>query len=532
MTDYVIIGAGTAGCILASRLSEDPSVNVTLLEAGGPDKSIFYRMPAGLLAIMKSGMGNWGYETVPQPGIDGKPMYFPRGKVLGGSGSINGQVFVRGNHRDYDDWAQSGARGWSFDDVLPYFRKMEAFPGGSSDYRGADGPVKLSIAAPVAEMTPMSQAWIQAASAAGYLVNEDYNGAEQEGFARCQVNYFDGIRQSTATTYLKPVLSRPNLRVITHAQATRIDIAQGRAVAIEYSHHSARKRLEVNGEIILSGGAVNSPQLLQLSGVGPGSLLKDNGIHVVHDAAGVGENLQDHAAVALKQKMTKPYSALAYTRPVKAAMGLIQYALFGTGPTTSNGLELLAFVKSRPELEIPDIQYHFVNLLYEDHGRRIIPHEGFMASANVARPSSRGYVRIASPDPLAAPSIDPNYFGDPDDMRIIRESIRISRRLIADPAFDDFRGEEYGPGAGRESDDELDAYIRSVAYSIYHPVGTCRMGTGPTAVVDERLRVRGIEGLRVVDASIMPTITTGNTNAPAMMIAEKGAAMIREDRRR
>jgi choline dehydrogenase len=528
MTDYVIVGAGSAGCILANRLSADPSVNVTLLEAGGADSSIFYRMPAGLLAIMKSGMGNWGYETVPQYGIDGKPMYFPRGKVLGGSGSINGQVFVRGNKRDFDNWAQSGARGWSFDEVLPYFKKMETHPDGASEYHGGDGPIRLTVAPPAEQMTPISQAWLRAASDAGYAINQDYNGAIQDGFAPCQVNYYNGVRQSTSSTYLRDAMTRPNLSVVTKAQATRVLIQAGRAVGIEYVQGGTLRRVNVEREVILCGGAVNSPQLLQLSGVGPGELLQRYGISVVQDLPGVGENLQDHAAVALKQKITKPYSALAYTRPVKAILGLAQYAMFGTGPTTSNGLELLAFITSRPELEVPDIQYHFVNMMYEDHGRRIIPHEGFMASANVARPGSRGHVRIASADPLAAPLIDPNYFSDPDDMRIMRESIRISRKLIADKAFDDFRGEEYGPGAGRDSDVELDDYIRSVAYSVYHPVGTCRMGGGSMSVVDEKLRVNGIDRLRVVDASVMPTITTGNTNAATMMIAEKAADLILE----
>lgn len=526
MTDYVIIGAGSAGCILATRLSADPAINVVLLEAGGPDKSMFYRMPAGLLAIMKSGMGNWGYETAPQPGIDGQPMYFPRGKVLGGSGSINGQVFVRGNRRDFDDWAQSGAAGWSYDDVLPYFRKMESHPDGPSEYHGGDGPLKLTVAPSAEQMTLISQAWLKAAADEGYAINPDYNGASQDGFAPCQVNYRDGVRQSTASTYLRPVMDRPNLEVIINAHVTRIVIEGGRAVAVEYLYRGKCKRIDVDGEVVLSGGAVNSPQLLQLSGIGPAALLRRNGIAVVQDLPGVGENLQDHAAVALKQKITRPYSALAYTRPMKAMLGLAEYALRGTGPTTSNGLELLAFIKSRPELETPDIQYHFVNLMYEDHGRRILPYEGIMASANVTRPGSRGYVRIASADPLAAPIIDPNYFSDPEDMRIMRDSIRISRKLIANKAFDDFRGEEYGPGAGHDSDAELDSYIRSVAYSVYHPVGTCRMGTGSMAVVDETLKVWGIDGLRVIDASVMPTITTGNTNAAAMMIAEKGAAMI------
>jgi choline dehydrogenase len=525
MADYVIVGAGSAGCILANRLSADPTVHVTLIEAGGADNSIFYRMPAGLLALMKSGMGNWNYETVPQHGIDGQPMYFPRGKVLGGSGSINGQVYVRGNRRDFDDWAQSGAVGWSYSDVLPFFKKLETHPFGPSEYHGDEGPLKLCVVRRE-EMTPISQAWLAAAEEAGYSYNPDYNGPEQEGFSPCQANYYEGVRQSSASTYLRSAMDRPNLNILTKSHATRVIIEAGRAVAVELTRNGRPQRIYADREVLLAGGAVNSPQLLQLSGIGPADLLIGHGISVLQDLPGVGENLQDHAAVALKQKITKPYSALAYVRPMRAMLGLAQYAMFGTGPTTTNGLELLAFIKSRPELELPDIQYHFVNMMYEDHGRRIIPHEGIMASANVARPASRGYVRIASSDPLKAPQIDPNYFGDPDDMRIMRDSIRISRELIATKAFDDFRGEEYGPGPGRDSDAELDAYIRSVAYSVYHPVGTCRMGTGSMAVVDETLTVRGVDRLRVVDASVMPTITTGNTNAATMMIAEKAADLI------
>ncbi len=526
MADYVIVGAGSAGCILANRLSADPSAKVVLLEAGGSNRNMLYRMPAGMLGIMKTGMGNWNYECVPQAGLNGRTMYFPRGKVIGGSGSINGQVYVRGNRGDFDGWAQSGATGWSYDDVLPFFRRLERHPDGSSEYRGGNGLIPLTVASPPEAMTPMSKAWLKAASNAGYPINPDYNGATQDGFGRAEANYFGGTRQSTATTYLEPALSRPNLSVISGAQATKLIIKGGRAIGVEYLRRGKLERIDVDSEVILAGGAVNSPQLLQLSGIGPGALLRKHGISVLHDLPGVGENLQDHAAVALKQKITKPYSALAYTRPLKATLGLAQYALFRNGPTLSNGIELLAFLRSREGLEYPDIQYHFVNLMYEDHGRKIIQYEGLMSSANVSRPASRGTIHIASSDPLVAPLIDPNYFSDPEDMRVMRASIRISRELLQDPAFDEFRGEEYAPGAHLRTDGELDEYIRSTAASVYHPVGTCRIGKDPLAVVDSDLRVHGIGGLRVVDASVMPTIVSGNTNAPTMMIAEKASAMI------
>lgn len=526
MTDYIIVGAGSAGCILANRLSADPSTNVTLLEAGGSDRHIFYRMPAGFLGLMKTGMGSWGYECVPQVGLNGRTMYFPRGKVFGGSSSINGQVIVRGNAGDFDGWAQAGATGWSYEDCLPYFRKFERHPGGDTDLRGGAGPIGITVAPPVEQMTPMGQAWFKAAEQAGYPINPDLNGANQEGFGRADANFAGTRRQSTSATYLAEAVGRPNLRVISNAHATRVLFRNGRAHGVEYASGNRRQTVETDGEVILAGGAVNSPQLLQLSGVGPAALLRKHGVTIVQDLPGVGENLQDHICQMVKQEMTKPYSALAYTQPLKAAISLAQYALFKSGPVLSNGLEVLAFVKTRPGLEYPDIQYHFLNLLYEDHGRKIIQREGFMASANVSRPQSRGNVVIASDDPLKAPLIDPRYFTAPEDIQTARASLRIARELIAQPAFDEFRGPEYAPGADVTSDADLDEYIRNTANSIYHPVGTCRIGRDPMAVVDPHLRVHGVKNLRVVDASVMPTIVSGNTNAAVMMIAEKAADLI------
>jgi choline dehydrogenase len=526
VTDYIIVGAGSAGCILANRLSADPTAHVTLLEAGPPANGVLYRIPAGFFGLMKAGIGNWHYECVPQAGLNGRTMYFPRGKVLGGSSSINGQVLLRGNQGDYDGWAQSGATGWSFEQCLPYFRKLERHPDGDTHYHGGSGLIGVTVPPPVNELSPVAQAWFKAVEQAGYPYSEDLNGVSQEGIGRPDANFADGVRQSTASTYLAEALSRPNLTVITGAQATRVIVKGRRATGIEYARKGRRHTLETSGEVILAGGTVNSPQLLQLSGIGAPGLLQKHGIPVVHELPGVGENLQDHACVVIKQEMTQPLSALPYTQPVRATMALIQYALFKTGPTLSNGLEAMAFFKTRPELEYPDVQYHLLNLLYEDHGRKVIQRHGFMASANISRPHSRGSVRIASGDPLAAPLIDPNYFAEEEDMRTARAALRLARELIAMPAFDAFRGSEYAPGAAVQSDAELDQFIRNSALSIYHPVGTCRMGTDPMAVVDPELRVHGIDHLRVVDASVMPTIVSANTNAAAMMIGERAADFI------
>jgi choline dehydrogenase len=526
MTDYVIVGAGSAGCILAHRLSANASNKVTLLEAGGSDDRVLYRMPAGFFGLMKSGMGTWKYECVPQAGLNGRTMYFPRGKVLGGSSTINGQVFVRGNAGDFDDWEKSGARGWSFKDCLPYFRKLERFSGSDGQNRGKDGLIGVTPAPPVDSMTPISKAWVKAANQAGYPFNADLNGVTQEGIGRADANTADGLRQSTAATYLAAARSRPNLTVISNAQATKIVMRGTRAVGVEYLRKGQRQIVETGGEVILAAGVINSPQLLQLSGIGPAALLKKHDVALARELPGVGENLIDHCCVMVKQELSQPISALAYTRPLRAAYYLAQYAFFKSGPTLSNGLELLAFFKTRPELEFPDVQYHFLNLMYENHGRTVIQREGFMASANVSRPRSRGSVRIASKDPLQAPLIDPNYLADPEDMRSAREALRLARKLIAQSAFDELRSAEYAPGANVQSDAALDTYIRDTAMSIYHPVGTCRMGTDPMAVVDNRLRVHGIEGLRVVDASVMPSIVSGNTNAAVMMIAERAADLI------
>ena len=525
MTDFVIVGAGSAGCVLANRLSEDPSVHVTLLEAGGRDSSFLYRMPAGFFALMKTGMGNWNYESVPQPGLGGRKMYFPRGKVLGGSSSINGLVVSRGNVADYDHWAQMGNTGWSYQDCLPYFKRIESYPAGNPEYRGHAGPIAVTLT-PLESMNPMSRAWIEGGMAAGHTFNKDMNEGNPLGVAQMQSNYADGERHSASARYLKPVMHRPNLTVITGALVKRVIFEGKRATGIEYLKGGRTETIRVEREVILAGGVINSPQILQLSGIGDPEDLRPHGIPVMLELPGVGRNMSDHIAIAVKQRSTKPYSLLKTLKPLAMVRALAQYLLFNSGPTAVGGLEAWAHLKSRPELEYPDLQIYTVPLMYNDHGRDVIQEEGYQSVMNGSKPKSVGTVKIRSADPTVAPDIDPNYFDDPDDLRVLRDGIRITREIFATKPYDDFRGTEYAPGANLTSDDDLNTYIRANANTLYHPVGTCKMGSDAMAVVDASLRVRGIEALRVVDASIMPDITSGNTNFPAMMIAEKAADMI------
>lgn len=527
MPDYVIIGGGTAGCVLANRLSADPAVTVTLIEAGPESNNVFYRMPAGFFRLMQSGAGNWNYETTPQPGLGGRTMYVPRGKVLGGSSSINGLVHIRGNPGDFDRWAQLGNPGWSHTDCLPWFRRTESHENGASEFHGGSGPVRVSAGPALKAMSPVAKALVEAAIEAGHPYNPDQNGATQDGFGPASGTFGEGLRQSAYHCYLRPVAARPNLTIVTRAQVTRIIVEGSRATAVELRRGRSVRRLNADREVILSAGAIHSPQILQLSGIGDPALLRSHGIEVTHALPAVGENLKDHLAVTVQETITQPWSALAYVQPLAAAKALLQYALFKTGPTLTNGLEAMGFVKSRPDLAFPDIQYHLPLLMYADHGRQIVQREGFMFHATACHPESRGSVRIRSANIADAPAIDPNYLSTEEDMRVLREGIRIARDVIGQSALAGLRGEELAPGKACRSDTELDEYIRRTAVSVYHHVGTCRMGTGEDSVVDPMLRVHGIDGLRVVDASIMPDIITGNTNAATLMIAEKASAMIR-----
>jgi choline dehydrogenase len=526
MADFVIIGAGSAGCVLANRLSADPANNVVLLEAGGKDSSFLYRMPAGMLGLMQTGMGNWNYESVPQPSLNNRTVYFPRGKVLGGSSSINGLVVSRGNAGDYDHWAQLGNTGWSYQDVLPFFKKIENFPGGNPEFRGTGGPIDVTRVPPPEQMTPIARAWVEGAMQAGYPFNADVNESNPYGVAQMQANYKDGIRRSAAYSYLRPALGRPNLTVITGALVQRVVLAGKRAVGVDYIRKGKVEHVSAGREVILCGGAINSPQVLQLSGIGAAEDLRPYGIDVLHELPGVGENLCDHIAVSVKTRLTKPISMLNELRPLATVKSIVQYLLTHKGPTSTSGLEAWAHLNSRPGLEYPDLQLYCVLLMYNDHGRDIIKEHGFMTTLNACRPQSVGTVKIRSADPMAPPSIDPQFLSMPEDVRALREGIRLAREIAAQKTFDGLRGTEYAPGAAVQSDAEIDAYIRNNAFSIYHPVGTCKMGVDDAAVVGPDLRVHGVNGLVVADASVMPAMISGNTNFPSMMIGEKAAALI------
>lgn len=528
VVDYVVVGAGSAGCVIAGRLSANPANQIALLEAGGSDRNIFISMPAGFLQLMETGEVDWGYSTVPQRHLNGRRIHSPRGKVLGGSSSVNGMVYVRGDRSDFDHWAQLGNRGWTFEDCLPYFRKSESFEAGDGPARGHGGPLRVTRRGII---HPYAKAFFEACRQYGLEANDDFNGGgDQEGVGPTDSTMADNKRWSSSRAFLWPAMSRKNLRVLTKAHATRILFEGKRAVGVEFRQGGALRTLRARREVILCGGAVNSPQLLQLSGVGDGNHLRGLDIPVIHDLKGVGRNLQDHPGLGgVKQRSSVPISLYSQVSLFAKVRALGQYLVTGGGPAANNGLEAMAFVRSRPGLVAPDLQYFMTMLMYEDSGRRIVPGHGYMVVFTLQRPESRGTVLIRSSDPMAAPEIDPNYFERDIDLHTMRDGVKIGRQIFAQKAFDPYRADEYAPGDNVRSDDEIDDWIRQNVDSNYHLSGTCKMGVDAMSVVDERLRVRGLGGLRVVDASVMPTVVSGNTNAATIMIAERGADFILSD---
>ncbi|HUZ31906.1 MAG TPA: choline dehydrogenase [Xanthobacteraceae bacterium] len=524
--DYVIVGAGSAGCVLANRLSAKPEVKVLLLEAGGSDRSMYVRMPAGI-ANLTGPKFNWGYQTAPQAAMNGRRMYQPRGRLLGGSSSVNAMVYMRGQAADYDHWRQLGNAGWSYGDVLPFFKQAENNERLHDDFHGQGGPLSV---AERPYTNPLSRAFVAAAQEAGIPFNPDFNGAVQLGCGLFQVTQKNGERCSAAAAYLHPVAARENLIIVTGAQAMRVLIERGRAVGLEYARRRHRYVVRATREIVLAGGAINSPQLLLLSGIGPAGELRSAGVSVVHELPGVGKNLQDHLNVNILQHAT-PRSTLDDKARLLPSIGVaLQWALYRSGPGTSNVAEAGAFVISGLGASLgaatPDIQYHFIPAQVVDHARTKLDGYGVTLHACCLRPQSRGEIRLASADPLQKAVIDPNYLAAEYDLKILIDGIRRGRDILAAPALRPWLGAERIPGSATQSDAALEAFIRAAAETEYHPVGTCKMGNDPMAVVDDQLRVRGVGGLRVIDASIMPTLVSGNTNAPTIMIAEKGAAMM------
>ena len=523
--DYIVVGAGSAGAVIAARLSENPAIRVLLLEYGGSDRSVFIQMPAALSIPMNMKRFNWGYLSEPEPNLNNRRIICPRGKALGGSSSINGLVYVRGHALDFDRWEREGARGWGYRHILPYFRRAEGWREGADPFRGVDGPLATRRGT---RRNPLYDAFIEAGRQAGYPVSGDLNGEYPEGFGRFDMTVKNGVRWSTANAYLRPAMKRPNLRVITHALATRIVFEGRKAVGVEYERGGRRVIARVGREVILSGGAINSPQLLKLSGVGPARELKALGLDVVHDLPGVGENLQDHLEFYFQVASKQPVTLYGKTGLLSRAMVGLNWLMRDHGDGSTNHFEAGGFIRSRAGVEHPDIQYHFLPLAVSYDGASLATEHGFQAHVGPLRSKSRGHVRLASADPREAPKITFNYMSHPDDWTEMRACVRLTREIFAQAAFDPYRGREIQPGADCVTDEAIDAFIRDKVESAYHPSGACRMGSpdDPLAVVDPQTRVIGLEGLRVIDSSIMPSITSGNLNAPTIMIGEKGADLI------
>ncbi|HEY5101705.1 MAG TPA: choline dehydrogenase [Steroidobacteraceae bacterium] len=524
--DYVIAGAGSAGCVLADRLTEDGAHSVLLLEYGGSDRSLYIRMPAALSIPMNMGKYNWGYHTEPEPHLGGRRLHTPRGKVLGGSSSINGMVFVRGNPQDFERWQTEGASGWSYRDVLPYFCRAEARADGGDEYRGDAGKIGVRYGTLA---NPLHRAWLAAAAQAGYPATADVNGYQQEGMGRLDMSVAGGVRASAARAYLRPAMRRQNLTVRTHALAERILFDGNRASGIRYRRGGQEFTARARREVLVSCGAINSPQLLKLSGIGPAAELREHGIGVLQDLPGVGENLQDHLEFYFQVASKEPVTLYSSMNPLSKALIGARWLLFKDGLGASNQFETGGFIRSGPGVPYADIQYHFLPAAVSYDGTTLVNEHGFQAHVGPMRSKSRGWVRLASARAADAPRILFNYMAHNEDWVQMRACVRLTREIFAQPAFDRYRGREIQPGAAVRSDEEIDAFIRERVQTAYHPSCSCKMGSAHDrlAVVDSQARVVGATALRIVDASIMPSVTTGNLNAPTIMLAEKAADHIR-----
>lgn len=522
--DYIIVGAGSAGCVLANRLSEDANNKVLLLETGGSDKSIFIQMPTALSIPMNTDKYAWQFETQPEPGLEQRKMHCPRGKVLGGSSSINGMVYVRGHAKDFDEWQHAGATDWDYAHCLPYFKKAESWAFGEDAYRGTQGPLAVNNGNQM--QNPLYGAFVQAGVQAGYFETKDYNGELQEGFGPMHMTIKDGVRWSTANAYLKPAMSRPNLTVLTHALVHKVLLDDKTATGVRLERKGKVEDIYCRKEVILSAGAIGSPHLLQLSGIGPKAVLEEAGIPVLHELPGVGENLQDHLEFYFQFKCKQPITLNGKLDLWSKFKIGARWFFTKQGLGATNHFESCGFIRSKAGVEWPDMQYHFLPAAMRYDGRSAFDGHGFQVHIGHNKPKSRGFVRAVSADPHAHPRIQFNYLEHQDDIEGFRQCVRLTREIINQSAFDAYRDEEIQPGTQIQSDEEIDAFVRNMVESAYHPSCACKMGTDALAVVDPQTRVHGIQGLRVVDSSIFPTIPNGNLNSPTIMVAEKAADMI------
>ncbi|QVL43246.1 MAG: choline dehydrogenase [Alcanivorax sp.] len=519
--DYVIVGAGSAGAALAHRLSESGDHSVRVLEYGGSDNSIFIKMPTAFSIPMNMKRYDWGFHSEKEPGLKGRSLHQARGKVLGGSSSINGLVYVRGCAGDFEEWEELGAAGWGYQDVLPYFKRGEDCVYGGDAYRGDQGGLTTCNGNNM--KNPLYRAFIKAGEQAGYGYTEDYNGYRQEGFGRMDMTVRDGVRCSTAMAYLKPAMNRPNLDIQTHALTTRVIMEGKTAVGVEYRQGGKTRRVRARKEVILSASSFNSPKLLMLSGIGPADHLKEHGIEVVHDLPGVGRNLQDHLEVWVQQECTQKITLNSWLGPLAKAWIGANWLFLKRGLGTSNQFESNGYIRSRAGMKYPDIQFHFLAGAIAYDGSSAFKGHGFQVHLGANKPKSRGWVKLKSADPEAPPEIVFNYFAEEDDKEAFRAGLRWTREIFAQPALDQYRGQEVSPGPDVQTDAQIDQWLAETAETAYHPAGSCRMGTDAMAVVDPECRVHGVRNLRVVDSSIMPTVTNGNLNAPTIMIGEKAA---------